>query len=264
MKMIRVKIWLIIALLIFLSTSVVSGAAACEQENAAVQYCLTDNNLHVLINVIMAGERAFDPCTEETEDTYAFLVKQGMEMLSGTVAGVNGGEFSLKIEVVEESTKKFTKSEINDILAQTDDTKKNYIVVFPQASFAELKRDYPAAYAKDMVKKPVLGYESYDYAGSGYVVIMAGEAGRVANTAAHEAMHLLGVGDIGFDSIDASLAGRFDIMRYGNKRSADVSNIHIYMMLKANKSKKTSQWKDMNDELLKFSKKNGLNYSKPL
>jgi sulfur transfer complex TusBCD TusB component (DsrH family) len=42
----------------------------------------------------------------------------------------------------------------------------------------------------------------------------------------------------------------------------DVSNVHVYMMLKARENKAISEWKDMNGELLEFAKENGLHYAK--
>jgi hypothetical protein len=110
--------------------------------------------------------------------------------------------------------------------------------------------------------KRALGYARYVSEGSGYlVVINGGNLNGFLKASAHEAMHILGVGDIGFDTVDRSLADGFDIMKYWDFSRIRVSNVHIYMMLKAREAKTISEWKNMNDELLGFAKEYGLHYA---
>ena len=268
---------------VFEDGNIVLGKLESDQKNMAVQNYRLGDYLIFRINAIMAGEKAYEKfvmkrlqfiyddnnkiigyadVAEEIPYTYADLVKQGMEDLSGSVDGVYGRRSRLSVQINALDGRDLTKRDIHNILRQRDNASKNYIVIFPQVTFDELRKDYPMAYNAVLHKEnSVLGYESYDFKGSGYVVIMPYDYYSLLRASAHEAMHLLGVGDIAKNAIDLSVADSFDLMRYDFFVKNRVSNAHIYMMLKAAESKRVCNWTETLEELLGFVKAYGLHYA---
>ena len=276
-KQIFVMFFIIIAIFNLIDGSTAANKFPDDSQNAAIQFYRNGNNLWVRFNVIMAGSMANDPYIknriqftynggkilgyeyfcEDTSTTYAELAKQSMEMLSCEVNGVYGEKFNLCIEVNVHDD--FTNDEINEILKQTDDTNKNYIVVFPRISFKELKEDFPLVYNEYAEKEYVSAYTSYISEGSGYLVITTNGDSNISQAVTHEALHLLGVSDIRWD-VGTKFANVFDIMRYGALRKNNVSNVHIYIILNAMENKAMYEWNGTDEELEEYVEANGLHY----
>jgi len=252
------------------------------QVNSAIQHIKIESYLLIRINVIIAGERANDLYAKNTvrlifnndstvvgyehqatvtDETFASIAKSGIESLSGSVEGVHGQRFHMNVETYPSDSKEFSNGSINRILRQKDDTRKNYIVVFPRVSFEELKKDFPTAYSEYARARSVSGYTMYVAQGSSFLVVTNNNSnGALLSTLAHEALHLLGVGDVG-SNISSDYASAFDIMRPGLLKKTCFSNVHIYMILNALEKKELYQWDNRDVDLQRFVRVNGLHYS---
>jgi len=258
------------------TSTFVVGEIPGSEKNRAVQRVFVGDNILFRYNVIFGGANADKPymisklehvdvgrwetMAVDSGYTCSQISMKGIETLSGYVDGLDGAYEGQTVFVsFEVREKQASASEIKYILAQKDNARQNYVVIFLCADRTELRDTYPQAYwSFDPAKGNVAGYVfPHSNTGSTSMVIFSTLGGR---TAAHEAMHLLGMGDFGTE-IDV-ITSPHEVLSYGVRSTIRFTNVNMYIMLKSFANGYAFyEWDTITPELNQFVRVNGLKLS---